>query len=73
MDCFSWTEDEFKKKMAGSAIYRIGYEQWQRNIAIGLGNAKTSPEVIEALQRPQTSELVQEHVTWALSQHVKSQ
>ena len=73
VDCFSWTEDEFKKKMAGSAIYRIGYEQWQRNIAIGLGNAKTSPEVIEALQRPQTSELVQEHVTWALSQHVKSQ
>ena len=59
--------------MAGSAIHRIGYEQWLRNIAIGLGNAQTSPEVIEALQRPQTSELVQEHVAWALSQHVKSQ
>jgi len=71
IDCFSWTEAEFKQKMAGSSIYRIGYEQWLRNIAIGLGNAKTTPEVIQALQRPQTSELLQEHVAWALSQHVE--
>jgi epoxyqueuosine reductase len=72
VDCFSWTEDEFKQKMAGSAIHRIGYEQWLRNIAIGLGNAKTTPEVLEALQRTQTSELVKEHVAWALSQHLKA-
>jgi len=71
VDCFSWTEEDFKQKMAGSAIYRIGYEQWLRNIAIGLGNAKTTPEVIHALQRPQTNELLQEHVAWALSQHKK--
>ena len=70
VECFSWTEDEFKQKMAGSAIHRIGYEQWLRNIAIGLGNAKTTPEVIKALQQTKTSELVQEHVAWALSQHL---
>ncbi len=72
--CFSWTEEEFQQKMAGSAIYRIGYIQWLRNIAVGLGNAPTSPEVIAALKIRQmdASELVREHVTWALSQHVHS-
>lgn len=71
IECFSWTEAEFKQKMAGSAIYRIGYEQWLRNIAVGLGNAPTSTEVIHALKKrvEDSSELVKEHVTWALAQH----
>ena len=71
VDCFSWSEEEFKQKMAGSAIYRIGYTQWLRNIAVGLGNAPSSPEVITALkQRSQDdSEMVKEHVAWALAQH----
>ena len=72
VDCFSWTEDEFKAKMAGSAIHRIGYAQWLRNIAIGLGNAPTTPAVIQALRQHIDHEnmLVKEHVNWALAQHI---
>jgi epoxyqueuosine reductase len=71
VDCFSWSEDMFKSKMAGSAIYRIGYEQWLRNIAVGLGNAETTPEIVNALasRRDDASALVREHVEWALAQH----
>ena len=71
IECFSWTEEEFKQKMAGSAIYRIGYEQWLRNIAVGLGNAPTNAAVITALKQRKNdnSELVREHVEWALAQH----
>ena len=70
-ECFSWGEDMFKQKMAGSAIYRIGYTQWLRNIAVGLGNAPSTPEVVNALKARQhdTNPLIQEHVTWALQQH----
>ena len=70
-ECFSWSEDMFKQKMAGSAIYRIGYTQWLRNIAVGLGNAPSTPEVVNALKARQhdTNPLIQEHVTWALQQH----
>ena len=72
VDCFKWTEDEFKANMAGSAIYRIGYEQWLRNNAIGLGNAKTTPEVIAALQSRlnDDSDMLREHVSWALNKHL---
>jgi epoxyqueuosine reductase len=71
IDCFSWSENTFKTKLAGSAIYRIGYTQWLRNIAIGLGNADTTPEVIAALQARANddSALLREHITWALAQH----
>jgi epoxyqueuosine reductase len=68
INCFNWSEEEFKTNMAGSAIYRIGYEQWLRNIAVGLGNAKSSPEIIAALQSRLNgpSEMLQEHISWAL-------
>jgi len=71
LECFAWTEAQFKQKMAGSAIYRIGYEQWLRNIAVGLGNATSSPEVVAALQSRMndSSPLLQEHISWALAQH----
>lgn len=71
IECFNWTEADFKTNMAGSAIYRIGYEQWLRNIAVGLGNAKSTPEIIAALQKHcnHESEIVRGHVRWALSQH----
>ena len=71
IECFNWTEAEFKTNMAGSAIYRIGYAQWLRNIAIGLGNAKTTPEIIVTLQQHYNheNEMVREHVRWALAQH----
>jgi epoxyqueuosine reductase len=68
---FGWTQAEFDERMRGSAIYRIGYERWSRNIAVALGNAPTSPEVLAALQRRRrdASQLVREHVEWALAQH----
>jgi epoxyqueuosine reductase len=73
IECFNWSEEEFKSHMAGSAIYRIGYEQWLRNIAIGLGNAKTSNAIIEALKSraDHVSPIVYEHVNWALKMHLK--
>jgi len=69
--CFLWDEDEFKARMKGSAILRIGFERWLRNIAVGLGNAKTSERVVEALKTrlPKASPLLKEHIIWALTQH----
>ncbi len=75
IECFGWTEEEFKANMAGSAIYRIGYEQWLRNIAIGLGNAKTSAAIVAALQSRlnNSSDIIREHIRWALDRHHASQ
>ena len=68
---FAWDEAEFKARLAGSAISRIGHERWLRNIAVGLGNAPKSAEVIAALQtrREHLSALVRDHVAWALVRH----
>jgi epoxyqueuosine reductase len=72
VECFGWSEAEFTQKMAGSAIYRIGYTQWLRNIAVGLGNAPSSPKVISALKTRENHEntMLREHVEWALQQHL---
>jgi epoxyqueuosine reductase len=71
VELFAWTEDEFMTRTEGSAIRRIGYECWLRNIAVALGNAPTTPEVVAALaaRRADSSALVREHVQWALAQH----
>jgi len=71
IDLFLWSEDEFLKRMEGSAIRRIGYSCWLRNIAVALGNAPSSPEIIAVLKSRlnHASELVREHVTWGLEQH----
>lgn len=68
---FRWDEATFLARTEGSAIRRIGFEQWLRNLAVGLGNAQTSDDVIGALQEKRThdSALVREHVEWALAQH----
>lgn len=68
---FAWTETEFLRYTEGSAIRRIGHECWLRNLAIGLGNAPSSPEIIAALKSraDHPSEMVREHVNWALAQH----
>ena len=68
---FSWDRQEFETRLQGSAIYRIGYECWIRNIAVALGNAPSSPEIIAALEgrRNDPSGLVREHVAWALARH----
>jgi epoxyqueuosine reductase len=71
VELFGWTESEFDQRMRGSAIYRIGYERWSRNIAVALGNAPRSQEVLTALHARESdgSPLVREHVEWALRQH----
>jgi len=68
---FSWSEAEFLEKTRGSAIRRIGFERWLRNVAVALGNAPRSPAVIAALRQRENhpSPLVREHVRWALEQH----
>ena len=68
---FAWTETEFSERTKGSAIRRIGYERWSRNLAVGLGNAPTLPAVVAALRAraDDPSALVREHVAWALAQH----
>ncbi len=70
-ELFAWTETEFEERLAGSPIRRIGYDRWLRNIAIGLGNAPTGADIIAALEsrRDDPSELVREHVDWALRRH----
>jgi len=67
---FSWGEEEFLNKTAGSPIRRIGYERWLRNLAVGLGNAPWSDDVEAALwaRRAYPSALVREHVAWALDE-----
>jgi len=69
-ELFNWTEEQFLKKMEGSAIRRIGYIRWLRNIAVALGNSQLSEQVIHALLQKQhhDSEIVKEHVAWALTQ-----
>lgn len=71
LDLFAWTEQDFLTKLEGSPIRRIGYESWLRNIAVALGNAVTSTEIVAALtsRLDYPSELLKEHVLWALEQH----
>ena len=68
---FMWSEEEFLKKTQGSPIRRAGYESWLRNIAIALGNAESSVEVLRVLhsRKDDPSEIVKEHVNWAIDQH----
>lgn len=68
---FLWDEATFLAKTEGSPIRRTGFENWRRNIAIALGNAPTSDDIIQALKtvRMEASEKVQIHIDWALNQH----
>ena len=69
IDLFQWTAVEFDARMAGSAIRRIGFERWSRNLAVGLGNAPPSAAAVAALTAriDDPSPLVREHVAWALA------
>jgi len=72
---FSWDEATFLAKTEGSPIRRIGYDCWQRNIAVALGNTDFNQAVINALQQKllQSSAMVSEHIEWALQQQNKKQ
>ncbi|MBA2723397.1 MAG: tRNA epoxyqueuosine(34) reductase QueG [Methylibium sp.] len=73
LQLWAWNEDEFLRRTEGSAIRRIGFERWRRNLAVALGNAwretgdaALSRALSEA--REAASALVREHVDWALAQ-----
>lgn len=78
VDLFGWSAEQFDERMQGSAIRRIGHERWLRNLAVGLGNALRAPrerldgKALEAIvaalsaRANDASELVREHVKWAL-------
>lgn len=67
---FRWTEADFLTMTEGSAIRRLGHERWLRNLAVALGNAPASATITTALEERlnHPSELVREHVFWALEQ-----
>jgi epoxyqueuosine reductase len=72
-ELFAWSEDEFLRHTEGSPIRRIGHERWLRNVAVAIGNALRAgddPALRQALaaRRDHPSELVREHVAWALAQ-----
>jgi epoxyqueuosine reductase len=73
-ELFAWSEEEFLQRTEGSAIRRSGYERWLRNIAIALGNAPTTPDVLAALESRSDIDnpVVREHVSWALARHPRS-
>lgn len=72
LSLFAWDEATFRRNMAGSPVYRIGYQQWLRNLAVAMGNADYDAEIVAALQQRQSavSELVAEHIHWALQQQL---
>jgi epoxyqueuosine reductase len=74
LELFAWGEAEFLRRTEGSAIRRIGHRAWLRNLAVGLGNAPPSPAVRAALsaRSGHGSELVREHVAWALKRQTRS-
>jgi epoxyqueuosine reductase len=75
VNLFQWNEETFLKNTEGSAIRRIGYQRWLRNIAVALGNANASEKVIQVLQQRKKDLaksdylMVIEHIDWALQQH----
>ncbi len=73
IDLFLWSEDEFMRYTEGSAIRRIGYERWLRNLAVGLGNAPANEKIIDTLnlRKNQATPMVKEHIEWALKQQQK--
>tara|TARA_R110002074_G_scaffold57232_1_gene140825 strand:+ start:5941 stop:7029 length:1089 start_codon:yes stop_codon:yes gene_type:complete len=70
IDIFQWDEGTFLQKTEGSAIRRIGYSSWIRNIAIALGNAPRDKEVIRVLKQKEHHDdaIIREHVVWAIKQ-----
>lgn len=72
LDLFSWNEETFLKVTEGSAIRRIGYLKWLRNISVALGNALYQSDIVTALRaRLQFNDMLDEHLAWAIQQQLK--
>ena len=74
LELFAWSEQEFLDNTEGSAIRRIGYQCWLRNIAVALGNAPRHPQIMSALndRLVDATPMVREHIEWAIAQHQTS-
>ena len=73
VDLFLWTAEEFDRHTQGSAIRRIGYERWLRNLAVGIGNGENTAQAHAALlEQRGFSALVDEHIDWAILQLSKN-
>jgi epoxyqueuosine reductase len=70
LELFAWSEEDFERRLEGNAIRRIGHERWLRNLAVALGNAPGDRAILRGLnaRRSHPSELVGEHVVWAIAQ-----
>jgi len=70
VELFNWSEDEFLRNTEGTAIRRIGYQAWLRNIAVAMGNADASKSIIDILRarKASASSMVVEHIDWAITQ-----
>ena len=68
LELFSWSETYFLENLQGSPIRRIGFQSWQRNIAVALGNAAFDANIVNALEAKLTtaSSMVAEHIQWSL-------
>jgi epoxyqueuosine reductase len=73
LDLFAWSECQFNRRFEGSPIRRIGYQRWQRNLAVALGNAPNDTQIQRALKQQlgKISPLVDEHLQWALAQQAQ--
>lgn len=74
IDVFQWSETEFLKKTEGSAIRRLGYNCWLRNIAVAMGNAPRKQAITHALKARLDfpNDMVREHIEWAIEQQQKN-
>lgn len=73
-ELFQWSEADFRNKLEGSAIRRIGHQRWLRNIAVALGNAPATPALLELLQKRKDEThdgLIREHIEWAITQQLR--
>lgn len=73
LDLYAWSECQFNRRFEGSPIRRIGYQRWQRNLAVALGNAPNDSQIQHALKQQlgKISPLVDEHLQWALAQQAQ--
>lgn len=73
LSLWAWTEQDWQLRTEGMALRRAGWSGWRRNLAVALGNASHSPEVIDALTRAMSTadDLVAEHLHWALAEQTQ--
>ncbi len=74
VELFGWSEADYFAKTEGSALRRIGFGRWLRNLAVALGNAPPSAAAVAALaaRADDADAVVREHVTWALDRQARS-